>query len=135
MWRQEFGVTTKCGVTNPASPPNAASAIRRHHLMWYQQFGVTTQCGFRIRRHHPMRRQETIRRHDPMRRQGTIRRQAMCRHNSASPKAMRLQEFGFSVRSFTTLTQAAALHTYMQPHIRTYYVHAVCIHCWHYRRR
>ena len=94
---------------NSASPPNVASGIRRHHLVQRQQFGVTTQCGFRIRRHHPLRRQETIRRHDPIRSQGTVRRQTMWRHNSASPKAMRLQEFGFGVRSFTTLPRAAAL--------------------------
>ena len=86
---------------NSASPPNVASGIRRHHLMQRQQFGVTTQCGFRIRRHHPMRRQETI------------RRQTMWRHNSASPKAMRLQEFGFGFRSFTTLPRAAALYIYI----------------------
>ena len=74
LQRQRFGVTTY----NAASPPNAASAIRCHHLMWRQQFGVTTQCGFTIRRHHPMRRQETIRRHHP------IRRQTTWRDNSAS---------------------------------------------------
>ena len=93
---------------NSASPPNVASGIRRHHLMQRQQFGVTTQCGFRIRRHHPLRRQETI------------RRQTMWRHNSASPKAMRLQEFGFGVRSFTTLPQAAALYTYIYIYRHTY---------------
>ena len=43
--------------------------------MWRQEFGVNTQCSFTIRRHHPVRRQETIRRHNPIRRQGTIRRQ------------------------------------------------------------
>ena len=108
---------------NSASPPNALSPIRRHHLMqrqqfgvttylmWLQQFDVTTQCGFTIPRRHPIWRQETIRRHDPIRRQGTIWRQTTWRHNSASPyRAMRLQEFGFGVKSFATLPHAAALY-------------------------
>ena len=59
-----------------------------------------------IRRHHLMRQQKAasaIRRHHPMRRHETIRRQTMWRQRSASPKAMRLQEVGFGVKSFTTI--------------------------------
>ena len=119
-----------------ASPPNAASAIRRHHLMRRYQSGVTTQCSINssasppnvasaLRRHHPTRRHisssppnaasgnNSASRPDPIRRQGTIRRQTMWRHNSASPLAMQLQEFGFGVRSFATLPQAAALCIYI----------------------
>ena len=92
---------------NSASPPNGASAtqrhhlmrryqsgvtsaVRRHHRMWCQQFGVTTQCGFTVRRHHPMRNNAESR--PNIRCQRTIRHWTMWRHNSASPKAMRLPD-------------------------------------------
>ena len=106
------GVSVRCQDT--AAPCVCASGWPAG--LWHQLQGPRLMCGFTTRRHHLVSCRVSNSASPPNAASGDnstrdpIRRHTMWPHNSASPKTMRLQEFGFGVRSFATLPQAPAAY-------------------------